>query len=156
MMDKKFEIERKFLVKSDDYKHIAESSVEIAQGYLNRDPHRTVRVRRKGDKGYLTVKGMTTGIRREEYEYEIPLTDAINMMQLALPEVVEKTRWHVIYAGHLWEVDEFHGRLQGLTLAEVELPSENTPVDLPPFIGEDVSNDPRYFNSNLSTLTPNP
>lgn len=152
-MDKKFEIERKYLVVSDEFKSMSESHVEISQGYLNRDPQRTVRVRRKGDRGFLTVKGLTTGIRREEYEYEIPITDALNMLELCLPSVVNKTRWHVPYAGHLWEVDEFHGNLQGLILAEVEIPSEDTGVELPPFIGEDVSNEPRYFNSNLSSLS---
>lgn len=149
-MDKKFEIERKFLVVDDSFKNMAESHVEISQGYLNREPERTVRVRRKGEKGFLTIKGITTGIRREEYEYEIPLTDAENMLEMCLPSVVSKTRWHVPYAGHLWEVDEFHGHLQGLILAEVELPSEDTPIALPPFVGEDVSADPRYFNSVLS------
>lgn len=149
-MDKKFEIERKFLVINDTFKEMSESHVEIEQGYLNRDPERTVRVRRKGDKAFLTVKGLTTGIRREEYEYEIPMTDAQNMLEICLPSVVRKTRWHVLYAGHMWEVDEFHGHLQGLILAEVELPSEDTQVTLPSFVGEDVSSDPRYFNSVLS------
>lgn len=148
--NKKYEIERKFLVVSDDYRHIASLHMEISQGYLTKDPHRTVRVRRKGDKGFITVKGFTTGITREEYEYEVPLADAVSMLELCLPVVIEKTRWIVPYEGHIWEVDEFHGALEGLTVAEIELASDNTPFERPAFIGKEVSGDPRYYNSSLS------
>lgn len=148
--NKKFEIERKFLVISEEYKKSACSHYEISQGYLNRDPHRTVRIRKKDDKGYITIKGFTTGIRREEYEYEIPAADADNILALCLSTVISKTRWIVIHRGHKWEVDEFHGALEGLVLAEIELVSEGDAIAIPPFIGREVSDDPRFFNSALS------
>lgn len=144
------ETERKFLVTSTVYRNMATSRTEIRQGYLNRDPERTVRIRTRGDKGYITVKGLTSGFTRQEFEYEIPFQDASEMMGLCIPPLLEKTRYEVPYGGHVWEVDEFGGNLTGLTVAEVELPSEDTPVELPPFAGQEVTGDPRYYNSNLS------
>ncbi len=145
----KFEIERKFLVADDSDKSLATGCVEMAQGYLSRRKESTVRVRIVDGRGYLTVKGVTTGATREEYEYEVPLEDARRMLLMCEGKVVEKRRWIVPYAGYMWEVDEFTGRLAGLTLAEVELPSEECRVELPPFVSSEVTGDPAYYNSNL-------
>ena len=131
------EIEKKYLVKNDSYHGLAYKSSRIAQGYLNRDPERTVRVRIKDDKGFLTVKGKNRGIERLEFEYEIPLADA------------EKVRYYVKHDGFVWEVDEFKGELAPLVVAEIELPSCETSFSLPPFIGKEVTGDPRYYNSQL-------
>lgn len=147
---KKFEIERKFLVISGSFKDLASSNIDIKQGYLNKDPHRTVRVRTKGTRGFITIKGLTQGCKREEYEYEIPYADALNILEMTLPCVISKTRWLVPYDDFTWEIDEFHNNLQGLILAEIELPSEDTKFSLPPFIGEEVTHDSKYFNSSLS------
>ena len=143
------EIERKFLV---DAKKVA--SVEffdekiISQGYLSTDP--TVRVRIKGNSGFLTIKSSTIGISRQEFEYEIPLQDAEELLKLCGTRVLQKIRRKVVYGGHIWEVDFFGGRHAGLILAEVELKSPNEPVDVPDWISKEVSGDERYFNSNLS------
>ena len=146
------EIERKFLVEGEE--NIARirsgSPVRIMQWYLNRDKHRVVRVRIKGEKAYLTIKGKNNGIKRAEFEYEIPYDDALAMLPLAEGTVIEKTRWILNYACHRWEIDEFHGAHAGLVLADVEMQSEDEEVDLPPFIGREVSDDPAYFNSNLA------
>lgn len=145
----KFEIERKYKVKSESYKDIATNHTKIIQGYLSRNPEATVRVRIKGNAAMLTVKGITNGCVREEYEYEIPAEDAREMMKMCQGMVIEKTRWIVEYKGYVWEVDEFKGALAGLTLAEVELPSADIIPELPEFVGEDVTGNPKYFNSNL-------
>lgn len=144
------EIERKFLVIDDSYKAMAVECIPIRQGYLQRDPERTVRVRTKGKHGYLTVKGITTGAVRDEFEYEVPLEDAGAMLGLCLPPVLEKRRWIVPFGGFTWEVDEFCGSLQGLVLAEVELPNESAQLEIPPFVGTEVTGDPRFYNSMLS------
>lgn len=143
------EIERKFLVKNDGYKQMASNSIFISQGYLSRDPQRTVRIRIRDDKGFITVKGITKGAVREEYEYEIPADDARDMLKLCDGHIVEKRRWYVNFEGHLWEVDEFAGSLAPLTVAEIELPSADTSFGRPPFIGREVTGDPHYYNSNL-------
>lgn len=143
------EIEYKFLVKKDSYKDMASSFCRIKQGYLCREPERTVRVRVKGDRGYLTVKGKNNGASRLEFEYEISRDDAEKMLSMCLPPVLEKTRYFVNYNGHLWEVDEFAGNLSGLVTAEVELQSEDESFDKPDFVGEDVTGNPAYYNSNL-------
>lgn len=143
------EIEHKYLVKNDSYRSMATSRVRMVQGYLCREPQTTVRVRIKGGKGYLTVKGITMGDTRQEFEYEVPLTDAEQMLRLCPGRVIEKVRWHVPFEGHLWEVDEFEGELTGLVTAEVELPDSQTRYAIPPFVGEDVTGDARYFNSAL-------
>lgn len=145
------EIERKFRVISDDYKMTAVSSSSIAQWYLSSDMNRVVRVRIRDKKAYLTIKGPTHGIERDEFEYEIPLRDAVAMKSLADGRVIEKTRWIVESEGKIWEIDEFHGVLEGLTIAEIELSSASASFTKPSFIGEDVSDDPRYFNSSLSS-----
>lgn len=147
------EIERKFKVKSDEYRKMASSHTDIRQGYLNRDPMRTVRVRVRccasGSLGYITVKGITSGAVREEYEYEIPVADAERMLSLCEGRILSKTRWIVPYGNHLWEVDEFHGDLSPLIVAEVELSAADEAVCLPPFIGEEVTGDAGYYNSSL-------
>lgn len=143
------EIEKKYLVKNDSYRGVAYKSSRIAQGYLNRDPERTVRVRIKDDKGFLTVKGKNRGIERLEFEYEIPLSDADAMLSLCSGKILEKVRYYVKHDGFVWEVDEFKGELSPLVVAEIELPSCETSFSLPPFIGKEVTGDPRYYNSQL-------
>lgn len=143
------EIEYKYLVKNDNYKDLATSRTHILQGYLNREPERTVRVRVKGEKGFLTVKGKNSGASRLEFEYEIPKADAEEMLTLCMPPILDKTRYIVPFDGHVWEVDEFHGAREGLVTAEIELPSESEHYNLPGFIGKNVTGDPQYYNSNL-------
>lgn len=144
------EIERKFLVVGDSYKALATRSDEIAQGYLSTDSDRTVRVRIKGGKAFLTVKTRNQGITRNEWEYEIPLADAREMLECC-GTVLRKTRYYVPAGeGLTWEVDEFHNPHPGLTVAEIELPSEDTPFAIPSFIGKEVSGDPAYYNSSLA------
>lgn len=143
------EIEHKYIVINDSYKEMARTSVEIKQGYLNRSPDRTVRIRTLGDKGFLTVKGRNHGDIRLEFEYEIPFEDARQILELAEPGIVEKTRYYVDFESHTWEVDEFHGNLKGVVLAEVELPASDINYNKPPFIGQDITGDPKYYNSQL-------
>lgn len=144
------EIERKFLVRDDTWRATADAGTRYRQGYLSTDPRRIVRVRVGGDKAFVTIKGLARGIARDEYEYPIPVADAESMLDaLALRPLIEKVRHHVHHAGHRWEVDVFSGENAGLVVAEVELPSEGTPVDLPPWVGQEVSHDPRYSNAAL-------
>ena len=144
-----YEIEHKYIVINDSYKEMATGKVNIRQGYLNRNPDRTVRVRTVGTKGYLTVKSRNHGAKRLEFEYEIPCQDAEEILKLAEPGIVEKTRYIIPYNGLMWEVDEFHGSLSGVVVAEVELPDNEYNYDKPPFIGEDITGNPEYYNSNL-------
>lgn len=143
------EIERKFLVTDGSYVEAAGRAVEMAQGYLSRVPERTVRVRICGEKGYLTIKGRNNGFVREEFEYEIPVTDAERLLTLCEGRVIRKRRYYVEFEGHTWEVDCFHGDLSPLVTAEIELSSEFEKVSLPPFIGQEVTGNPAYYNSNL-------
>ncbi len=144
------EIERKFLVTDSRYKLMAKEVKHIMQAYLNRDPRSTVRVRITGDKACLTVKGLNDGAVRDEWEYEIPMPDAHSMIErCASGRVINKTRYVVAFEGFDWEVDEFAGDLEGLTVAEIELPSADTQFSLPPFAGSEVTGDPRYYNSSL-------
>lgn len=144
------EIERKYLVTDNSYKSMATASHHIRQGYISRRKEGTVRVRLRDDRAFLTVKGVTCGVSRNEWEYEIPASDAAEMIEHSCEgNVVEKTRWIVPYGGYNWEIDEFMGRNAPLVVAEVELPSADIIPDLPPFIGREVSSDPAYFNSNL-------
>lgn len=147
------EIERKFLVKGD-YKTGAYKSVRIIQGYLCSDPDRTVRVRVKGEKGFITVKGAgnASGVSRFEWEKEIPAEEASALLELAEPGVIDKTRWLVKNSDgvHVWEVDEFHGDNDGLVVAEIELSNEDDPFDKPSWLGEEVTGDSRYYNSALA------
>jgi adenylate cyclase len=143
------EIERKFLVRSDDWRQLG-AGVLYRQGYLTSSAGCTVRVRVAGEQGYLTIKSATTGISRAEYEYAIPLGEAMELLDtLCQRPLIEKTRYRIPWQTVVWEVDEFAGENQGLILAEVELTSPDQPLDLPDWIGEEVSGDPRYFNSNL-------
>lgn len=143
------EIEHKFLVTSNEWRSGVKGTL-YRQGYLSRDTGRTVRVRIAGDAAFLTIKSLRTGIVRDEFEYPIPLTDAHSLLELCLPPLIEKTRYEVEFGGHTWEIDEFHGANAGLIVAEIELPTEDTPFEQPSWVGLDVSEDPRYFNSRLS------
>lgn len=143
------EIERKFLVKEDDGWR-SESGKVYRQGYLSTVKERTVRVRTIDDEGYLTVKGITRGATRREYEYEIPVDDATEMLDdLCERPLIEKKRRKIEYDGLTWEVDEFFGENEGLILAEVELEDEDQDFNKPEWIGVEVTDDPRYFNANL-------
>jgi len=144
------EIERKFLVKGE-FKSLAVRSFHIVQGYLSSVPERTVRVRIKGEKAFLTVKGLGSGsgMSRFEWEKEISVEDAQALLAIAEPGVIEKTRYIVPAGSQVWEVDEFAGALEGLVLAEVELTSESETFDLPVWVGEEVTGNPRYYNSSM-------
>ena len=148
------EKERKFLVKSVSYRQMSVKIREISQAYLSTSPDATVRVRIDGDKAWLTVKSRNVGDTRNEWEYEIPCEDAREMLKVCLQVPLVKTRWIVPYGGLTWEVDEFHGELEGLTVAEVELPEDfgDKPIEaLPDFVGREVTGNPDYYNSNLIT-----
>ena len=143
------EIERKFLVKGG-FEKAALGCVHVVQGYLSSDPQRIVRVRLKGEKGYLTVKG-PGALNRFEWEKEISADEAEALLSLAEPGIVDKTRY-LVPAGdgrHTWEVDVFHGDNEGLVVAEIELSSEDYPFDRADWLGEEVTGDPRYYNSSL-------
>jgi len=144
------EIERKFLVKGE-FKSEAYSHSRILQGYISSAHGRTVRVRIRDEKGYLTIKGASnaSGMSRYEWEKELPLNEALELMKLCEPGVIDKTRYLVKCGNHTFEVDEFYGDNEGLILAEVELSSEDEPFEKPHFIGEEVTGDVRYYNSNL-------
>lgn len=144
------EIERKFLVTSDAWRAGA-TSRRLVQGYLTRDPERTVRVRRDGDTAFLTIKGKSVGATRVELEYPIPVADADALLALCLPPLIDKIRHVIEHAGHRWEVDEFFGDNAPLIVAELELSSEDEAFAPPPWLGREVTDDRRYFNSNLAT-----
>ncbi len=145
------EIERKFLVKKDLWnkkrKHLDHTF--IRQGYLNRNAERTVRVRVRDNNGFLTVKGKNEGISRKEFEYDIPLKDAKQLLELCEGGLIEKRRYTLSYDGMLWEIDEFFGDNEGLIIAELELEDEKESFSLPEWIEKEVSTDNRYYNSNL-------
>ncbi len=143
------EIERKFLV-ADAAWCDGSAGVRIAQGYLSQDPERTVRVRMAGENAWLTIKGRTQGITRAEFEYAIPPADALELLGLCLPSVIDKTRHLVRHGAHVWEIDVFHGANDGLVIAEVELSSESDCPEMPAWVGSEVSSENRYFNSNLA------
>ena len=147
------EIERKFLVRSDNFKAEAFKCFRIEQGYLNSDPARTVRVRIRDNKGYLTIKGEsdTEGISRFEWEIEIPLADAENLIKLAEKGIIRKERYLMRNTDgkHIWEVDIFHGENEGLIVAEIELGQEDESFDKPDWLGDEVTGDKRYYNSSL-------
>lgn len=145
------EIERKFLVKGD-FKSQAFEAIPIRQGYLCSHPDRTVRVRIKGRKAYMTVKGRSnsTGISRYEWEKRISLKDAQELLRLCEPGEIDKTRYLIQAGDHTFEVDEFHGRHQGLVIAEIELRSEEETFEKPDWLGQEVTGDPRYYNAHLS------
>ena len=142
------EIERKFLVNGSGWRQ--ENGVRISQGYLNRDKERTVRIRLAGEKAFLTIKGLTVGASRVEFEYEIPATHAKQLLKLCDSPILQKIRHTAVLNGLIWEVDEFLGENEGLVVAEVELEREDQPLERPGWLGEEVTGDPRYFNSNLT------
>ena len=141
------EIERKFLVKGSGWRK--GQGVRICQGYLNRDKERTVRVRIAGEKAFLTVKGCVSGCVHTEYEYEIPLNQAQELLKMCDGPVLEKIRYGADVKGLHWVIDEFLGENAGLILAEAELQNENQNIDLPDWAGAEVTGDPRYYNSSL-------
>ena len=147
------EIERKYLVTSDSYKQMAVARYHICQGYISREKTGTVRIRITDNKAYLTIKGEPAAghFARYEWEKEIDVQEAQELMQLCQGTIIDKTRWIIPAAeeGLKWEVDEFHGKHEGLTLAEIELTSEEQQVEKPSFVGEDVTSDPRYYNANM-------
>jgi adenylate cyclase len=144
------EIERKFLV-TGDFRQDACDSFRLVQGYISTDPDRTVRVRIKGEQGFLTIKGRSSadGLSRYEWEKEIPLAEARELMALCSPEVIDKTRYLVPFGGHTYEVDEFYGSNHGLILAEIELGDEQETFLKPSWLGEEVTGNTRYYNSML-------
>lgn len=146
------EIERKFLVTSDVFKAESFKKTRIIQGFLNTDKERTVRVRLKGDNGYLTVKGQSTtnGLSRFEWEKEISKADAEALLKLCEKGVIDKTRYEVKVGNHIFEIDEFFGDNKGLIIAEVELEEENEIFTKPKWLGEEVTGEIKYYNSQIS------
>lgn len=144
------EIERKFLVVGDAWKNHVSGQFQLKQGYLQSAPERTVRIRTSNKEGFITIKGKTEGITRTEYEYPIPFSEALSLLALCENTPIEKVRYLVSHGSLTWEVDVFEGLNSGLILAEVELQHENQEIDLPDWIGAEVSSDPRFYNSTLS------
>ena len=141
------EIERKFLLINDDWRDLSTNSSEIIQGYLANTERGSIRVRLAGGKASLNIKSMTLGVTRTEYDYAIPEEDARPMLRdLCMQPLIEKTRHYVEHGGHTWEIDEFAGANAGLVVAELELASHDEPYATPPWLGEEVSDDPRYYN----------
>lgn len=144
------EIEYKFLVDETKWNEVEKPAPSrIVQGYLSNKKECTVRVRIKNEKGFLTIKGENKGIVRDEFEYEIPLTEAEKMLDLFIEKKIDKDRYKIAFEGKIWEVDVFHGKLSGLILAELEVSSEDEKFTLPDWVTEDVSTNPGYFNSVL-------
>lgn len=144
------EIERKFLVRDERWREAADTGTEYQQAYLVGSKAASVRVRIEGEQAFLNIKSATLGITRQEYEYPIPLQDARAMLRdLCEQPVIEKTRYHLVHAGHTWEIDEFKGENAGLIVAEIELPDEHAEFARPAWLGEEVSADPRYYNVSL-------
>ena len=146
------EIERKFLITSQDFKKEAFTQNRIKQGYLSSVPERTVRVRVKADRAFMTVKGASnaSGLSRFEWEKEITLEDANQLLLLCEKGVIDKTRFEVKKGKHIYEIDEFYGENEGLIMAEIELNSENENFEKPSWLGKEVTSDNRYYNSYLS------
>ena len=146
------EIERKFLVTSAAFKKEAFSQKRIKQGYLSSIPERSVRIRIKEDKAYITIKGISneTGMSRFEWEKEIPVAEGEQLLLLCENGVIDKTRFEIKIGNHVYEVDEFYGKNEGLVIAEIELEAENETFEKPTWLGKEVTNDNRYYNSNLS------
>jgi len=145
------EIERKFLLKNDAFKKEAGYKMRIIQGYLSSVPERAVRVRLKGDQGFITVKGMgnDSGVTRYEWEKEIPVDEAKGLLKICEPGVIDKTRFYVKSGKHTFEIDEFYGENEGLVVAEIELSFEDETFQKPEWLGEEVTGDMKYFNSML-------
>ncbi len=149
------ETERKFLVLDDSWKDGVVASYDVTQGYISKDKNSTVRIRTKGDKGFVTIKGQAPADRpldTPEFEYEIPHQDALDLLKLCLPGAITKTRHIVEHAGHTWEIDVFGGLNAGLTVAEIELKNADEKFEKPSWLGEEVSFDHRYKNTALSEI----
>jgi CYTH domain-containing protein len=146
------EIERKFLVTSTKYRDEAKTKTRIIQGFLNTDKERTVRVRLKGENGFLTIKGKSSkdGLSRFEWEKEISKTEAEALLKLCMPTIIDKIRYEITLGQHIFEVDEFFGDNEGLVIAEVELTSKNETIKKPNWLGEEVTGQIKYYNSQLS------
>ncbi|MBQ8056310.1 MAG: CYTH domain-containing protein [Paludibacteraceae bacterium] len=144
------EIERKFLVKTEIIEKYLLDGKLYKQGYLTNDPTRTVRVRIADNQGFITIKGKSERISRVEYEYSIPVEEAESLLLLSLNEPIEKIRYKIIYKGHLWEVDRFLGANEGLWIAEIELQDESESFEKPIWLGEEVSDDVRYYNAYIA------
>ncbi|MEO6523601.1 MAG: CYTH domain-containing protein [Mucilaginibacter sp.] len=145
------EIERKFLVDHAQWNQLSKpKGMVIRQGYMLKADDKTIRIRVKDDQSYITIKGKTQGISRSEYEYAIPLKEGNELLAAFCAAVIDKTRYNITFAGKLWEVDVFEGDNAGLIVAEIELESEDEMFDLPEWITKEVTDDARYFNSNLS------
>lgn len=146
------EVERKFLITNERWREAADAGTAYRQGYLGGGDRASVRVRIEGNRANINIKSRTLSVRRQEFEYPIPLDDArILLDQLCSGPLIEKTRYRVEYAGKIWEVDVFGGDNAGLVVAEIELAHEDESFSLPPWVGEEVSDDPRYYNVNLVT-----
>ena len=145
------EIERKFLVTSDQYKAEAYKSESIKQGYLNSHPERTIRIRTKGDKAYITIKGKSSesGLSRFEWEKEIPVSEALELLKLCEPGRIEKIRYYVKAGKFTFEIDEFSDQNKGLVMAEIELLSEEDSFEKPSWLGKEVTGESKYYNSQL-------
>lgn len=144
------EIERKFLVDKSKWEALGKpTGIEIRQGYLNKKPENTVRIRTKGLKGYITVKGIEVNGIRPEFEYEIPFSDALEMLELFCDKVLHKTRYEIVQDAHTWEVDVFHSPNKGLLLAEIELNAIEESFTRPGWIREEVTGIPEYYNANM-------
>jgi CYTH domain-containing protein len=144
------EIERKFLVDKSKWEKVKPAQgTSIVQGYITKEINRTVRVRIRAQQGFLTVKGKTIGAERAEFEYEIPLSEAREMLNTLCDKLIDKIRYEVVYAGKTWEVDEFYSPNKGLILAEVELIKADEAIKLPSWITEEVTEDPAYYNANM-------
>jgi adenylate cyclase len=143
------EIERKFTVLGDAWRSLG-TALPIVQGYMTHDKERVVRVRTAGDQGFVTFKGISIGAVRSEFEYEIPIADARQILrELCFQPLIEKTRYRVPYQGMTWEVDEFSSPRHGLIIAEIELPSADHRFEIPDWIGDEVTGDPQYYNQNI-------
>lgn len=144
------EIERKFLIKGDAWRHAVDHSVRMRQGYLANTERGSIRARETGDRGFLNLKSMTLGVNRSEFDYEIPVAEAREILDsLCMRPLIEKVRYYVPYGGHTWEIDVFEGENEGLIVAELELAAVDEPFDIPPWLGDEVSDDPRYYNVSL-------
>ncbi|MCD4697849.1 MAG: CYTH domain-containing protein [Bacteroidales bacterium] len=146
------EIERKFLIKNENFKKLT-TGVLCIQGFLSTTKERVVRIRVMGEKAYLTIKGISKGATRTEFEYEIPVKDAEKMLlEMCLKPIIKKYRYHINYKGNIWEVDEFIEENKGLVIAEIEVQCEDDIIDIPSWVGKEVTGNPRYYNANLINL----
>jgi adenylate cyclase len=144
------EIEKKYLLKDDSWKKQVISGIYYRQGYISSQPGRVVRIRTIEDKAYLTIKGKSIGAVRSEYEYEIPYEEAVEILtQVCEKPIIEKIRYKLMYKDLLWEIDEFEAENKGLVVAEVELEDESQNIDLPPWVGEEVTTQEKYYNASL-------